>query len=352
MFLPFKIDETGYEARHHPFATSAFCLACLVFGGAAFGALSEAELEDMAYKYGYVAMDFKWWSAVTCTFIHAHWEHLLGNLCFLWIYGSALEKLIGLPRFLIIYIGGAYAAVIAHGLSMPPWMQDVPAIGASGAISALLGAFLVLLPNVRIQFLVFSPIYSRPLPSSGPSHFVIGSWFLVQIFFCLKMVGDVGQIAFWAHIAGFGAGAFIAWAMLMIGRLSSKGRKAEVPDANSFEKAVGLWDSGEREQALREAVGAFAAARGAYDNGRMLQIYAWLILDPEHGEIAPWIHRDAVFACLRQKQPDLALHALAKAIASNSMDDLKKTLASFKAALEKSGRKDLAEEASALLAGL
>ena len=353
MLLPFKIDETGYEAKHTPFATIAFCIAYLLFGGAAFGAMPESSLEDMAYSFGYVPLDFKWYSPVTCTFIHGHWQHLLGNLCFLWIYGSALERLIGLPRFLLIYLAGAYFSVLAHGMSMPSWLQDEPAIGASGAISAILGAFLVLLPNVRIQFLVFSPVFARPLPSSGPSHFVIGSWFLVQIFFCLKVVGDVGQIAFWAHIAGFGAGAFVAWAMLLVGRwASASAKEEEIPSSTPLERADGHWRSGERELAIREAIGSFVKARDSYDNGEALQIYSWLVLDPERGEIPPWIHRDVIFPALRMKSYDFALHALAKAIAANALDDPKKALSSFKAALEKSGRHDLAEEASAFLACL
>ncbi len=353
MLLPFKIDETGYEAKWTPFASIALCLGYLAFGGAAFGALPESSLESMAYDYGYVPLDFKWWAPLTCTFIHGHWEHLLGNLCFFWIYGSAMERLIGLPRFLLIYAIGAYASVLAHGLSMPSWLQDVPAIGASGAISAVLGAFLVFLPNVRIQFLVFSPIYSRPLPSSGPAHFVIGTWFLVQIFFGLKMLGDVGQIAFWAHIAGFGAGALTAWAMLFIGRLASKRNEAEETELGHIEEAFRLWRAGEGELAVREAVAALVAAREARESGALLQAYSWLAFDPARSALAPaWIHREAIFPALRLKLPELALHALAKAAEAGAIEDPKKALASFKAALEKSGRDGLAQEAGAVLSSL
>jgi len=340
MFIPFMIEETGYEAKHSPFCSTAFCLAYLVFGGAAFGALPGSTLEDMAYAFGYVPMDFKWWTPLTCTFIHGHWEHLLGNLAFFWIYGRGLERHLGTPRFLLIYIIGAYASVLAHGLTSPEWLQDEPAIGASGAISAVLGAFLAFMPNAQMRFIVFSPFSGRPLPSIGPAHFVIGTWFLLQIFYGLKVVGDVGQIAFWAHIAGFGAGALVAELMILASRLAeAHSDKDAKPQLSAVQKANAIWRSGEKEQALREAVAAFAREREAGGSGEMLQLYAWLALGEgaDERELPPWVHRDAIAPAIRLRSYELALHAIAEAASLNTIDDAQKALSSMKLAIKRLG---------------
>ncbi len=353
-FFPFKIEDLEGEDRWKPIFTTIFCAACLLFCGVLFKALSPDAVEDLAYVYGAVPLDFKWWTAITCSFLHGSWLHLLGNVYFLWIYGSALERVIGPLRFLLIYVAGAFISIWAHVLTVPPWMADIPAVGASGAISAVLGAFLVFLPGVRIRFLVYSPLYPRPLPSYAPAHFVLGFWFIVQIAYGLKLVSDPGQVAFWAHIAGFGAGALVAWLMLLLAKLFERDASADgddeepAPDDASLETARAAFASGDSALALRLAVAAFAKAKEARSPGGMFQIYAWLVGTLDESSVPAWLHRDSAHAALRMKAPLLALHAFSRAASSNAIDDPERALAAFRTALERAGEAGLAEKAAAL----
>jgi len=356
-FIPFKIEDIEGEGRWKPLLCSLLCVSCLLFGAFAFRLLSKEALEDLNYSFGAVALDFKWWSPISCAFLHGGWLHLLGNVYFLWIYGSALEKVIGPLRFIAIYVAGAFFSVWAHVLTVPSWLADDPAIGASGAISAVLGAFLVFLPGVRIRFLVYSPLYPRPLPSHAPAHFVLGFWFIVQIAYGLKLVGDQGQVAFWAHIAGFGAGALMAWLFLQLSKLfkspSEDGLGEDDGDGEaSLEASRAAFSKGDEELSLRLAVAAFAKAKADRDPGRTLQLYVWLLCSCEESKIPSWLHRDSAHAALRMKEHFIALHAFSKAAAGNAIDDPERSLAAFKVALERAGEPGLVEKAAALQAKL
>lgn len=217
MFLPYKIEDESEGVPWMVYIISAACIAVYFF---TYNYLSEFELNNFFYQYGCIPSEFKFYTTITCTFLHGGIMHLLGNLYFFWIYGSACEKALGATRLVIIYLTGAIVSVSAHVISVSPFYRDVPTIGASGAISAMLGAFLVLFPTVRIRILVLT--FGRPLPAHAPAYFVLGCWFLMQIFYSLKIVGDVAEVAFWAHIAGFAAGALVASAYQFILFLSRK----------------------------------------------------------------------------------------------------------------------------------
>jgi len=147
---------------------------------------------------------------VSHLFLHGSWFHLFGNLLFLWIFGPNLEDRLGRPLFLGIYLAGGIAAAAGHILVDPT--SDVPMIGASGAISAILGAYVVLFPRARIQSLVFLVLYYDLV--AVPSWIVLGFWFALQLVDGVASLGliagtDAG-IAFWAHIGGFVAGVAMA----------------------------------------------------------------------------------------------------------------------------------------------
>jgi hypothetical protein len=91
--------------------------------------------------------------------------------------------------------------------TVPAFYSDIPAIGASGAISAVLGAFFVIFPKAEVKALVFSILFFRPLPVRAPAFIILGLWFIIQIAYGLQITGDFAEIAFWAHIAGFAVGA-------------------------------------------------------------------------------------------------------------------------------------------------
>jgi membrane associated rhomboid family serine protease len=143
-------------------------------------------------------------------FLHAGWVHLLGNLLFLWIFGPNLEGRIGGLAFLALYLLGGAAAAAVYTLADPTSTE--PMIGASGAISAVLGAYLVLFPRARIQSLVFLGFFYQLI--AVPAVLVLGFWFVLQVIDGVAALGAttemVGGVAFWAHIGGFVAGMAMA----------------------------------------------------------------------------------------------------------------------------------------------
>jgi membrane associated rhomboid family serine protease len=147
---------------------------------------------------------------VTSLFLHAGWFHLLGNLLFLWIFGNNVEDRLGRLVFPLFYLAGAAAAVAAQVAIDPS--SEVPMIGASGAISATLGAYLVLFPGARIQSLVFLGFFYQLI--DVPAVVVLLFWFGLQVVDAVAGLGVAGGvdagIAFFAHIGGFMAGALLA----------------------------------------------------------------------------------------------------------------------------------------------
>jgi membrane associated rhomboid family serine protease len=143
-------------------------------------------------------------------FLHAGWLHLLGNMLYLWIFGNNVEDRFGRPFYLGFYLLGGIVAAAGQVLIDPT--SDVPMIGASGAISATLGAYLVLYPAARIQSLVFLGFFYQLI--AVPAVLVLGFWFVLQVIDGLGSLGATtgieGGVAFFAHIGGFVAGALIA----------------------------------------------------------------------------------------------------------------------------------------------
>ena len=146
----------------------------------------------------------------TSMFLHAGWLHLLGNMLYLWIFGNNVEDHMGRVLFLLFYLAGGVAAVAGQTLIDPTSTE--PMIGASGAIAGVLGAYLVLFPGARIQSLVFLGFFYQLI--AVPAVLVLGFWFVLQVIDGLGSLGAsdevASNIAFFAHIGGFVAGAVIA----------------------------------------------------------------------------------------------------------------------------------------------
>ncbi len=145
-----------------------------------------------------------WATLVTSMFLHGGWLHLAGNLLYLWIFGNNVEDRLGHLRFLLFYLGCGIAAAAAQIAPDPG--STIPMVGASGAISGVLGAYLVLFPRSRV--VVFIPISFMLL------HEIRAFWLLV-IWFALQLVSavaapDSAGVAWWAHVGGFVAGAVVA----------------------------------------------------------------------------------------------------------------------------------------------
>jgi membrane associated rhomboid family serine protease len=152
-------------------------------------------------------------------FMHGGWEHLLGNMLFLWIFGNNVEDAMGRGRFLLFYLLGGVVATASQTVVTLEFGSDraaeIPNVGASGAIAAVLGAYLVLLPGGRVLTWVL-PIFFFEIPAV----FFLGIWFLFQLFigsqsFVAPEQG--GGVAYFAHIGGFVFGLLAVW-VFTIGR--------------------------------------------------------------------------------------------------------------------------------------
>jgi membrane associated rhomboid family serine protease len=141
---------------------------------------------------------------LTSMFLHSGFLHLAGNMLFLWIFGDNVEDHFGHVGYLGFYLICGIGAGLLHTLFN--WTSSLPALGASGAISGVMGAYLLLFPKERILTLVF--IFLIPIPAI----FVLGYWFLLQFLGGMHALGSVstGGVAWWAHVGGFVLGMFFA----------------------------------------------------------------------------------------------------------------------------------------------
>jgi membrane associated rhomboid family serine protease len=144
---------------------------------------------------------------VTSMFLHGGWMHLLGNMLFLWVFGGSVEETLGHIQYFIFYfICGIGSAVVHTALN---WGSKVPTIGASGAISGIMGAFIVLYPRARVTTLI--PALFLFFTVRIPAVLMLGYWFFLQFFSGIASlgVGDQGGVAWWAHVGGFLLGAIL-----------------------------------------------------------------------------------------------------------------------------------------------
>jgi len=146
----------------------------------------------------------------TSMFMHAGLAHIGGNMLYLWIFGDNVEDRMGHGRYLIFYLVGGLVADLAHFLIDP--YSPIPTVGASGAISAVLGAYLVYFPGSQIATFVPLPFGRFYKMTMLPAAVVLGFWFVFQLFDGVAALGgaDVGGVAVWAHIGGFVAGMVLA----------------------------------------------------------------------------------------------------------------------------------------------
>ena len=144
-----------------------------------------------------------WFSSM---FIHGGWLHILGNMWFLYLFGDNVEGRLGKGRFLVLYLCGGLVAGLAQVISSPG--EVTPMVGASGAVSALLGAYLVLYPRAKVLTLI--PIFILFYFVNLPAFIFIGIWFLIQLLYGYASLGSTsGSVAWWAHIGGFVSGLFL-----------------------------------------------------------------------------------------------------------------------------------------------
>lgn len=137
---------------------------------------------------------------LTSMFMHAGFLHIIGNMIYLWAFGPSIEQAMGWFRFLLFYLAGGLVAMMAQVAADP--LSNVPVLGASGAIAAVMGAFIITYPRDRIKTLLFLFIFIRI--TYIPAALLIGFWFLIQVFNAGSVARvRTGGVAYLAHIAGF-----------------------------------------------------------------------------------------------------------------------------------------------------
>lgn len=147
-----------------------------------------------------------WITPISSMFMHGGWLHLLGNMWFLWVFGNNVEDSMGKARYLVFYLLCGIAAAATQVAVNPS--SAIPMVGASGAISGVMGAYIVLYPRVRVHMLVFLGIFMTTI--TVPAYLMLGYWFLLQVIGGVPALArESGGVAFWAHTGGFVAGALL-----------------------------------------------------------------------------------------------------------------------------------------------
>jgi membrane associated rhomboid family serine protease len=153
-------------------------------------------------------------SIFTCMFLHGGWLHILGNMWFLWIFGGNVEDRFGSARYAVFYIVCGLASGVSELIFT--WGSHIPSIGASGAISGVLGAYVVFFPRSKILTLI--PLFIIWFTMRIPAIIFIGLWFVMQFLSGISSLGaggaaSSGGVAWWAHVGGFLVGLAIARAL-------------------------------------------------------------------------------------------------------------------------------------------
>lgn len=146
-------------------------------------------------------------TVLTSMFMHGSWFHIIGNMVFLWVFGNNIEDAMGHTRFIVFYLLCGAVAAGAQIAVQPD--SAIPMVGASGAISGVLGGYLLLYPRVRVHTLVFIGFYASTI--ALPAYVMLGYWILLQVLGGLPALAGMrsGGVAFWAHIGGFVAGLLL-----------------------------------------------------------------------------------------------------------------------------------------------
>lgn len=172
--------------------------------------LEEHRLEEFIYQYGLLPtdlMELDLFSLLSHMFLHGSFGHIIGNMLFLWVFGNNVEDVLGKLNFVVFYvISGLGSALLQSVVSLLSGNSDVPMIGASGAISGILAAYVRLFPYGKILAVIPPFIF---VIFTLPAWFFIGYWFVLQILYSIFIPVELGGVAWYAHIGGFITGWYI-----------------------------------------------------------------------------------------------------------------------------------------------
>lgn len=164
--------------------------------------LPSGQQSAFVYSFGFIPAEISQaqdiFTLLTCTFLHGSWFHLLGNMLFMWVFADNIEATVGHFKFLLFYCAGGIIASLTHAVLNP--MSGIPCVGASGAIAACLGAYLIMFPHskIKIFFLLFFTTFNIS------AVYFLGFWILQQFTAGFGAIGtQTAGVAYWAHIGGF-----------------------------------------------------------------------------------------------------------------------------------------------------
>ncbi|HVP20891.1 MAG TPA: rhomboid family intramembrane serine protease [Anaerolineaceae bacterium] len=210
-----------YDADRRPVNFPVMTLTLIVINFIVFGfelALGEDFVTRWSLVPAHITAGQDWITLLTSMFLHEGWEHILGNMVFFWAFGPEVEDAMGPVRYLVFYLIGGLVANFAQ-IAVDP-TSTIPSLGASGAIAAVMGAFILAFPGDRIKCVLIIFVFVRV--TVIPAVVLLGFWFLSQVFSQIGSIADVqnGGVAYMAHIGGFIYGA-LAWRLFE----STEGRK-------------------------------------------------------------------------------------------------------------------------------
>jgi len=198
---PFRPLQDGWDARIRITESPTILQDEMDKLSARYDELQEGSVLE---HYSFVPAHPTWYSYITANFLHGGWMHIIGNMWFLWLAGMVLEDAWGRGLYVVVYlVAGAFA------LQVHAWFNPgsyVPTLGASGAVAAMMGAFLVRFPRVRIKMLWI--FFIRPFRFAAEAYWLLPLWFLMEVFY--GSVGAGGGVAHMAHVGGFAFGAVAA----------------------------------------------------------------------------------------------------------------------------------------------
>ncbi len=230
MFFP--IGDENVKGGYKPvFTYSLILINVLVF---LFETnLQHEEAENFVIHFGNIPVELlsgqDVFTVFTSMFLHGGWMHLIGNMLFLWVFADNIEAVIGTFNFMLFYILGGVTATLIHAFFNP--YSEIPVVGASGAISAVMGAYIVMFPASRIRVFIIFLFTSAYVPAL----LFLGIWIIQQIFAGIGSLGlgteEQGGVAWWAHIGGFLFGVLAG----LIARKNYRTRYRYVQDDNDPE---------------------------------------------------------------------------------------------------------------------
>lgn len=207
LFMPKIIIPLGDDNEREKFPAITLSIISLCAAVFLIQVFTVSDPQSFVNQYGFVPANFWSIGLITSMFLHGGWLHLLGNMYFLWIFGDNVEERLGYWGYLIFYLAGGIAASILHALFN--MYSPIPAIGASGAISAVMGAYLFFFPKVKLRLFCICRVVVIPV------YLYLGIWFLFQLLYSILSVSNltISNVAWFAHIGGFVFGVAVAWLM-------------------------------------------------------------------------------------------------------------------------------------------